>query len=1172
VSISETITIDAGPAIEQLDAVAVAADRAAEAMARLGKGGGAGLGADKLAASMAAAADRIEAASTRAAAAMGRMSTAARAATGGVDKLGASADAAAAGEDRLAASSDAAGAAMDRQAVASARAGRTAKESAGFFSRHKEALLGTAVVLGYSVDKAMKFNAQMTLLTTQAGVSAKQLPQLSRGVLLLAGQVGQSPGNLAESLYHVESNMSSLGISAPKALNLVKVAAEGASVGHANLVDVTNAMTAAVASGIPGVKNMSQAMGVLNSTVGSGDMSMQDLADAMGTGVLAVIKGYGANIKDAGAALATFGDNNIRGAKAGTDLRMAVQSLAVPASSAKDKLHALGLTTTTLADTMQKHGMLAALQQLDAAFRKHGVTAKNEGQVLTELFGKKAGVGLAILMEQLGRLQSKYPELTKGANDFGKAWSKTLDTPQQKLHNLEQGAQALAITAGNVLMPAASGILGGLNKAFNWIQGNAFASHGVALGAGGLVAGGLAKGLFSGVASGLSGLGKIGSVLKIPGADRLAGIGQGAGLNGAAANLDGAAARLSGAAAELSGSAGKLDAGAAGGAGKGGPVGAAGKSGLSGILGPAGLGVAIGAAIRAAGDSLSPKGSTAGKVNAALQQQAGRPGPAQQLHPYVFGGLEAKAATSSIGLSIGAAISHALSQRAPAAPAAVRSSGAPSPAFAGRFGPTTTAPKVTPEIDTGKAKAALSGFTSMLATAMHKPVKMPPPDISALTAAKGKAQAAGQGITQALSQAMHKPVKLPPPDLSAASAAAGKARGIGANISAGLAAGIESNKGAVVAAATDVANAAAAAMAKAAQTHSPSKKTEKTGKDMAKGLEIGLQGGQAAVDAAATAMGKKAAKAADIASIDDTVKKLLRDVPKGDTGLTRMLRDDQGKLTGLARQRARLEQEITNAQDIAKQAISNANITGASDYEPVLAGSSGPVSAYATISGMKSMAADQKQFAQVIAQLKKQGLNATSLSQIVQAGPSALPMALGLAQGGKGAIGQVNQLERQIHASAAKLGNSAAGPMYQAGVDAGKGLAQGIKSQLGAVEAAMRRLAQAMVAAVKHQLKSHSPSLVFRDIGMGLPQGLALGVDAGSGVAEASVRRMGQRAVHAWPGGGHGGHGGGGHTTIIQVQGHVMAEHDLVNLVQEHVLTKANNNWQTGWRLPGRAA
>jgi TP901 family phage tail tape measure protein len=492
---------------------------------------------DKAAASIQAAVDKINAAVAKigasadeAAAGLERVGEAAAAAESSLADAAAGADEAAAANDRLAASADAAGSAMDRQAVAGERAGKSAAESGGFFSRHKELILGTALVMGYAVDKAMKFNSQMTLLVTQAGVSTKQMPELTKGVLELAGQVGQSPGNLAESLYHVESNMASLGISAPRALHMVKVAAEGASMGHANLVDTTNALTAAVASGIPGVKSYDQAMGVLNATVGAGDMSMQDLADAMSTGVLAVIKGYGANIKDAGAALATFGDNNIRGAVAGTDLRMAVQALAVPAASAKKELKDLGLTTGTLASTMQQHGMLAALEQLDTAFKKHGITAKNEGQVLTDLFGKKAGVGLAILMEQLGRLQSKYPDLTRGANQFGNAWNTALATPQQKLKNLEQGAQALAITAGNVLMPAASGILGGLNKVMSWVQGNAFASKGLALGAGTLVAGGLAKGLFSGVEAGLSGIGKVGSLLRIPGMDKLANLGKASGI------------------------------------------------------------------------------------------------------------------------------------------------------------------------------------------------------------------------------------------------------------------------------------------------------------------------------------------------------------------------------------------------------------------------------------------------------------------------------------------------------------------------------------------------------------------------------------------------------------------------------------------------------------------
>jgi hypothetical protein len=221
---------------------------------------------------------------------------------------------------------------------------------AGMKTFHKTALLagaGLAVIGVESVRMAAKFDASMTLLHTQAGVAQSKMAGLKSGVLALAGKVGQDPDSLAESLFHVESNFESMGISSQKALNLVETAAKGATVGHAKFVDVTNALTAAVASGIPGVQNMDQAMGVLNATVGVGDMKMQDLANAFGSGMVATVKGFGLNITDVGAALAVFGDNNIRGSLAGNQLRMSVMALAHPVATAGDALNKLGLTTQT---------------------------------------------------------------------------------------------------------------------------------------------------------------------------------------------------------------------------------------------------------------------------------------------------------------------------------------------------------------------------------------------------------------------------------------------------------------------------------------------------------------------------------------------------------------------------------------------------------------------------------------------------------------------------------------------------------------------------------------------------------------------------------------------------------------------------------------------------------
>ncbi|WP_256790125.1 phage tail tape measure protein [Frankia sp. AvcI1] len=327
---------------------------------------------------------------------------------------------------------------------------------------------GVAAALYKGTQDANRFDAELAKVSTQAGVSANKLEDLKIGVLHIAGKIGSDPDSLAESLFHVESNFSSMGISSEKALSLVETAAKGARVGGADLVDVTNALTAAVAAQIPGVQNLDEAMGYLNATVGSGDMSMQDLANAFGTGAVAVVKGYGLSIKDVGAALAVFGDNNIRGAQAGTQLRVAVQALAVPAKAGKAALEQLGLSQDTLAKDMQKGGLNAAVTDLHNRLKAAGISAQQQGQILTEAFGKKAGTGVNILIDQFDRLESKYPELEEGATKFGDAWAGTQATTKQKIAELKGSFDSLLINIGTATQGVqgrlAGAAAGGLQK------------------------------------------------------------------------------------------------------------------------------------------------------------------------------------------------------------------------------------------------------------------------------------------------------------------------------------------------------------------------------------------------------------------------------------------------------------------------------------------------------------------------------------------------------------------------------------------------------------------------------------------------------------------------------------------------------------------------------------
>ncbi|HEV2260270.1 MAG TPA: hypothetical protein VGS06_44760, partial [Streptosporangiaceae bacterium] len=321
-------------------------------------------------------------------------------------------------------------------------------------------------------------------------------------------------------------------------------------------------------------------------------------------------------------------------------------------------------------------------------------------------------------------------------------------------------------------------------------------------------------------------------------------------------------------------------------------------------------------------------------------------------------------------------------------------------------------------------------------------------------------------------------------------------------------------------------------MAARLQTRSPSKVTQKIGAQTVEGLVVGLEGGQAAVQAAAAALGKTVAKAADVTSIDNAISRAIGYAGK-DSAMVKYLKGEQGKLEQLAAKRTMLEQEITDSTQIAQSAVSNASILGAAAYTPALAG--GPQAAQSTITGLGYMAGDQTAFAAQLKQLQKMGLNATSLSQLAQAGAAqGLPVAEGLTQGGRGSIAQVNALEKTIMKGAAAVGDIGGPAMYQAGKQLGQMAATGLKSELGAVEAAMKQIAQAIVRDLDKELHITPPRS------------------------------------------GHGGSRGGGtvhhhHTTVhVHVAGSVQAEQDLVHTVQQGLFRMGSNNWQSGVIPPGR--
>lgn len=323
------------------------------------------------------------------------------------------------------------------------------------------AVAGATVVVA-GVDMAAKFQTSMLRIQTQANGSRALVGKLSKGILEMAGSVSTTPAILADAAYHIAS-VGQKSLSAAQQLSVLKLAAEGAKVGGADLTDTTNALTAAVVSGIKGAGNFSKAMGILNATVGAGDMKMQDLADALGTGVTITAKQAGVSLGQMGAALAVFGDNNVRGAKAGTQLRMTIQALEHPASTGAAAMASLGLSTSKLATDMQQGGLPKAIADLRTHMIAAGDTGSKIGATLTDAFGKRAGSGIATLVGEYSRFQNKLKETQQGGNNFASSWKTYSKSFGAALDGAKASGEALLITLGTRLLPTAT-------KLMNWLR------------------------------------------------------------------------------------------------------------------------------------------------------------------------------------------------------------------------------------------------------------------------------------------------------------------------------------------------------------------------------------------------------------------------------------------------------------------------------------------------------------------------------------------------------------------------------------------------------------------------------------------------------------------------------------------------------------------------------
>lgn len=191
----------------------------------------------------------------------------------------------------------------------------------------------------------------------------------------------------------------------------------------------------------------------------------------LGEGILTIgataktVKGGTAELNTA---LGILANNGIKGAEGGTHLRNVILSLQNPTDKAAACMEQLGL------DVYDSEGNMRSLNDIlgDLNTSMDGMTAAEKSNIIGQIFNKTDLSSVNALLANTG---TTWDELQQSIVDSGGAAQQMADTQldnlQGQLTILKSALEGLAISFGELLLPAIKMIVGWVQKFVDWLNG-----------------------------------------------------------------------------------------------------------------------------------------------------------------------------------------------------------------------------------------------------------------------------------------------------------------------------------------------------------------------------------------------------------------------------------------------------------------------------------------------------------------------------------------------------------------------------------------------------------------------------------------------------------------------------------------------------------------------------
>ncbi|MEU3162894.1 phage tail tape measure protein [Streptosporangium sp. NPDC006930] len=282
-------------------------------------------------------------------------------------------------------------------------------------------------------------------------------------------------------------------------------------------------------------------------------------------------------------------------------------------------------------------------------------------------------------------------------------------------------------------------------------------------------------------------------------------------------------------------------------------------------------------------------------------------------------------------------------------------------------------------------------------------------------------------------------------------------------------------------------------------SHSPSRVFDQIGRWTMQGLIQGL-----------TAEG---------ANVTSTVEKMVTDIKKAfesrpdvADGLIDFVKVGNKNLEDLALQRQALVQALADAKEMAKRVAGTAqewaDITGLKPEDITGAGD--------MASELQGKARAINDFANNIQTLAKRGLNKKIIQDIIDAGVEKGASFAEMLVGSDGSeIKALNKAQAAVDKASKKLGKASADAMYDVGKKSGEGYLKGLEASLKDLDKEMKKIVDALVKAIKKELKIKSPSQVMAEIGQFTMAGYIEGIQSMESSTLAAMTGLVGKAVSA---------------------------------------------------------